>query len=141
VPRRRQPGADARGDRNQRKEEIHARVGGHVHRDREADDRRKGGAEPERQQQRDRTCGEAECEALSHQLPDNTSPRGTERQPDADLAAARQRARQLQVRHVHAGEQHHETEYDQDDGQDERQNARASLDSRRRRSRGIQAHA
>ena len=140
VPRRRQPGADAGRDRDQREEEIHAHVGRHVHRDREADDGRKRRAEPERQQQRDGSRGEAEREAFGHELADDAPARGAERQADADLAPARDRARQLQVRHVHAREQHDEADDGQDDGHDEREHA-PRLGPAEARSRGIQPHA
>ena len=66
--------------------------------------------------------------------------RRAERQADADLAPARERARQLQVRHVHAREQHDETDDGQDDGHDEREHARR-LGAAEARSRGVEPHA
>ena len=119
MPRRRQPGADAGRDGDQRQEEIHPRVGRHVHGDRELHDGRKNGTEPNRQQQRDRSRGEAECKAFGHELADDPRARGAEREAEPDLAPACDRARQLQVRHVDAREQHDETDEREDEGHDE----------------------
>ena len=65
--------------------------------------------------------GQAEREAFGHELPDDASARGAERQADADLTPARDRARQLQVRHVDAREQHDEADDGQYDGHEKRE--------------------
>ncbi len=51
---------------------------------------------------------------LGEQLPGEPQSRGAERQPDAQLMASRDRARQQQVGDVGAGDEEHETNHDQD---------------------------
>ena len=63
---------------------------------------------PERGREAGGPAEQAEQDALGEELPDQPRAAGAERRPHGDLARARLRARQQQVRHVDAGDQQHE---------------------------------
>jgi len=117
VDRRREPEGDARDEREADGEREHGEVRARVELHRRRVGREPGQHErdeaaegPEREQRAERAARERDQHALREQLLNQAAARRSERQAQRDLAAARGRAREQQVRDVRAGDQQHQRE-------------------------------
>jgi len=105
------------GDRGQ--EKIDPQVGRQVNRHRQLDDCRQRRRAPQRDGEADGAGRQAQRETFGDELSHNAGARRSEREPDADFPLTADRAGQLQVRDVHAGEQHDEADDGKHNGDDE----------------------
>src|SRR5436309_4189250 len=112
LQRRRQAEDQTGRERDDHRERKHGAVDADLLNVRQVEpaQRAKDAGAPEREQQPQRAAEQREQRAFGQQLADQAKPSGAESGADGDLALARRRARQQQVRGVGAGDEQNESD-------------------------------